>query len=98
MRINSNSPSSARGRGRSQSADSSGGSAASGGARSDSGGGAARVDLNAPSLQAKLEDLPEVRTDRVEDLKTAINRGEYQVDGEEVVGSVLRNVLLENIT
>jgi len=48
--------------------------------------------------KAKLEDLPEVRTDRVEDLKTAISRGEYQVDGEEVVGSVLRNVLLENIT
>ena len=39
-----------------------------------------------------------MRTDRVEDLKSAISRGEYQVSGDEVVSSVLRNVLLENIT
>jgi flagellar biosynthesis anti-sigma factor FlgM len=97
MRINRNSPSSARGRSRSQSNSGSGNSSASGSSRSD-GGSAARVDLNAPNLQSKLEGFPEVRTDRVEDLKTAISRGEYQVDGEEVVSSVLRNVLLENIT
>jgi len=98
MRINRNSPSSARGRNHSQSAGRSGNSGASGNTRSEGGGGAARVDLNAPNLQAKLEGLPEVRTDRVEDLKSAISRGEYQVSGDEVVSNVLRNVLLENIT
>lgn len=98
MRINRNSTSSARGRGRSQSTGGAGNGSASGSSRSESGGGAARVDLNAPNLQAKLEGLPEVRTDRVEGLKDAISRGEYQVGGEEVVSSVLRNVLLENIT
>lgn len=98
MRINRNSPSSARGRGRSQSAGSPGSNDSSGPARSEGGGSAARVDLSAPNLQAKLKGLPEIRTDRVEELKTAISRGKYQVSGDEVVSSVLRNVLLENIT
>lgn len=78
--------------------------ASKGGQASGSGGGgtsasdeAARLDLNLPKLRAKLDALPDVRSSRVEALRDAIERGEYEVDGREVVGRVLRNVLLDNL-
>jgi flagellar biosynthesis anti-sigma factor FlgM len=58
---------------------------------------AARLDLNLPNLRAKLDALPDVRASRVETLRDAIERGDYEVDGREVVGRVLRNVLLDNL-
>jgi len=57
----------------------------------------AHMDLDMPKLQAKLDALPEVRQGRVDALKDAIERGEYEVDGEEVVSRLLRNVLLDNL-
>ena len=72
------------------------GSGGEGGA-SAAGDDAARLDLNLPNLRAKLDALPEVRSSRVEALRDAIERGEYEVDGREVVGRVLRNVLLDNL-
>ena len=70
----------------------------SGGAESaGSGEGAAHLNLNLPHLRAKLESLPEVRMGRVEALQDAIDRGEYEVDGEAVVSHLLRNVLLDNL-
>ena len=36
-----------------------------------------------------LSDVPDVRTDKVEDLKACINRGTYNVQAEEVAGKIL---------
>ncbi|MFA9461464.1 flagellar biosynthesis anti-sigma factor FlgM [Thiohalorhabdus methylotrophus] len=75
-----------------------GSSESAGSAASGSGSGeAARMDLNLPQLRGKLESLPDVRESRVEALKDAIDRGEYEVGGREVVSRVLSNVLLENL-
>ncbi|MFB6259635.1 MAG: flagellar biosynthesis anti-sigma factor FlgM [Thiohalorhabdaceae bacterium] len=59
--------------------------------------GQRRRSRSARPEPAKLDNLPEVRGSRVETLRDAIERGEYQVDGREVVGRVLRNVLLDNL-
>ena len=98
MRINGGDNSSTRRPGRSGSAQGNqAGTSGEGGGASSSGDEAARLDLNLPNLRAKLDNLPEVRGSRVETLRDAIERGEYQVDGREVVGRVLRNVLLDNL-
>jgi len=71
--------------------------AGTGGADTSASDEAARLDLNLPKLRAKLDALPDVRSSRVEALRDAIERGDYEVDGREVVGRVLRNVLLDNL-
>lgn len=67
------------------------------GAGGATGEAAAHMNLNLPHLQGKLESLPEVRESRVEAIKDAIERGEYEVGGREVVDRILRNILLENL-
>jgi flagellar biosynthesis anti-sigma factor FlgM len=96
MRINSNRPDPRR----STRASGAGGTKDSAGGGTDAAGGgegAAHLNLNLPNLRAKLESLPEVRMGRVEALQDAIDRGEYEVDGEAVVSHLLRNVLLDNL-
>jgi flagellar biosynthesis anti-sigma factor FlgM len=80
-----------------RSSPSGGASEGSGASRGGQGGDAARMDLNLPHLRSQLESLPEVRENRVETLKDAIDRGEYEVGGREVVDRLLSNVLLENL-
>mgnify|MGYP006307711447 CR=1 FL=1 len=98
MRINGGDNSNPRRTGRSGAAK--GGQGAGGGEGGAPGGAgeeAARLDLNLPKLRAKLDALPEVRSSRVDALRDAIDRGEYELDGRDVVGRVLRNVLLDNL-
>ena len=98
MRINGSDSSDPRRTGRSgASKGNQGAGGGDSGETSGAGEEAARLDLNLPKLRAKLDALPEVRTSRVETLRDAIERGDYEVDGREVVGRVLRNVLLDNL-
>jgi flagellar biosynthesis anti-sigma factor FlgM len=96
MRINGNN-SDPRRTGRSSATGSASQGGQEGGASGKGPDGAAQVDLNLPHLRAKLESLPEVRMSRVEALQKRIDEGEYEVDGEAVVGHMLRNVLLDNL-
>jgi flagellar biosynthesis anti-sigma factor FlgM len=97
MRINGGDNPNARRTGRSGAAKGGQGTGGEGGGAGGLGEEAERLDLNLPKLRAKLDALPEVRTSRVDALRDAIDRGEYEVDGREVVGRVLRNVLLDNL-
>lgn len=47
------------------------------------------------SMAAELaRTAPDIRTERVADLKSAINSGQYQVEGEKVAEKVIREALL----
>jgi len=48
-------------------------------------------------LQAEVSKLPEIRTDRVDELKSAINSGTYKVKGEAVAGKLLNNAIVEGL-
>jgi|SRR5208337_3412034 len=48
-------------------------------------------------LQAEVSKLPDVRTDRVEDVKNAINSGTYNVKGEAVAGKVLKEAVIDSV-
>ncbi|MBF0506544.1 MAG: flagellar biosynthesis anti-sigma factor FlgM [Nitrospirae bacterium] len=47
------------------------------------------------SLQAEVMKLPEVRTGQVEELKSAVNSGTYNVKGEDVAGKLLKDTIFE---
>ncbi len=48
-------------------------------------------------LQAEVSKLPDVRTDRVEELKSAINSGTYNVKGDAVAGKLLKNAIIDKL-
>lgn len=48
-------------------------------------------------LQVEVSKMPEVRTDRVEEVKNAINAGTYNVKGEAVAGKLLREAIIDSI-
>ncbi len=48
-------------------------------------------------LQMEVSKLPDVRTDRVEELKNAINSGTYNVKGEAVAGKLLNNAIIDEL-
>jgi negative regulator of flagellin synthesis FlgM len=48
-------------------------------------------------LQASVSKLPDVRPDRVEDVKNAVNSGTYNVKGEAVAGKVLKEAVIDSI-
>jgi len=48
-------------------------------------------------LQAEVSKLPDVRTDRVGEVKNAINNGTYNVKGEAVAGKVLKEAVVDSV-
>ncbi len=48
-------------------------------------------------LQTEVSKLPDIRTDRVEELKNAINSGTYNVKGEAVAGKLLKNAIVDKL-
>lgn len=42
-----------------------------------------------------LADMPETRLERVEEIRDALERGEYHVDGEQVAEKIITNALAE---
>lgn len=47
------------------------------------------------NLRAQVMDLPDVRTDQVDKLKSAVNSGTYNVKGEDVAGKLLQDTIFE---
>jgi negative regulator of flagellin synthesis FlgM len=53
-----------------------------------------RVELSGQAREAQqamaaLKEMPEIRTDLVSDIKTEVDNGTYQVDGEKTAGHML---------
>lgn len=48
-------------------------------------------------LQVEVSKLPEIRTDRVEEIKNAINAGTYDVKGEAVAGKLLKEAIIDSL-
>ena len=48
-------------------------------------------------LSAEAMKLPDVRTDKVEELKNAINSGTYNVKGDAVAGKILKDTIVEKL-
>lgn len=44
------------------------------------------------NLEKKLADIPDIRTEKVEELKTAIASGEYNVDSKTLARDILRTL------
>ncbi|MGD0281730.1 MAG: flagellar biosynthesis anti-sigma factor FlgM [Dissulfurispiraceae bacterium] len=47
-------------------------------------------------LQAAVSNLPDVRPDRVEDVKNAVNTGTYNIKGEAVAGKMLKEAVIDS--
>jgi negative regulator of flagellin synthesis FlgM len=47
-------------------------------------------------LQAAVSQLPDIRTDRVDTVKSAVNAGTYNVKGEAVAGKVLKEAVIDS--
>lgn len=45
--------------------------------------------------KAMLADLPDVRLERIEQIRDALDRGDYQVEGERVARRIVANALAE---
>jgi negative regulator of flagellin synthesis FlgM len=48
--------------------------------------------------QTQLESIPDVREDKVAELKEQIENGSYEVDAEKLAGKMLRDSLLNDLT
>ncbi len=48
-------------------------------------------------LQTEVSKLPDVRADRVEEVKNAVNSGTYNVKGEAVAGKILKEAVIDSI-
>jgi negative regulator of flagellin synthesis FlgM len=48
-------------------------------------------------LQVEVSKLPEIRADRVEEIKNAINAGTYNVKGEAVAGKLLKEAIIDSL-
>ena len=48
-------------------------------------------------LQMDVSKLPDVRTDRVEEVKSSINSGTYDVKGDAVAGKLLKDAIIDKI-
>src|SRR5271169_5991542 len=48
-------------------------------------------------LQAEVSKLPDIRPDRVNDVKNAINTNTYNVRGESVAGKMLKEAVIDSI-
>ncbi|MCL5063138.1 MAG: flagellar biosynthesis anti-sigma factor FlgM [Nitrospirae bacterium] len=48
-------------------------------------------------LQIEVSKLPEIRADRVDEIKNAINAGTYNVKGEAVAGKLLEEAIIDSI-
>jgi len=48
-------------------------------------------------LQAEVNNIPDVRQQRIEEIKNAINAGTYNVKGEAVAGKILKEIVIDSI-
>jgi negative regulator of flagellin synthesis FlgM len=48
-------------------------------------------------LQTEVSKLPDIRTDRVDELKSTINSGAYNVKGEAIAGKLLNHAIIDEL-
>lgn len=48
-------------------------------------------------LQVEVSKTPDIRTDRVNDVKNAINAGTYNVKGEAVAGKLVKEAIIDSL-
>lgn len=48
-------------------------------------------------LQLEVSKIPETRTDRVEEVKNAINTGTYEVRGDAVAGKLVKEAIIDSL-
>jgi negative regulator of flagellin synthesis FlgM len=59
-----------------------------------------QITLSGPArdigrLQMDVSKIPDVRTDRVEEVKNTINSGTYDVKGDAVAGKLLKDAIID---
>jgi negative regulator of flagellin synthesis FlgM len=47
-------------------------------------------------LQMEVSRMPEIRTDKVKEIKNAIDAGAYNVKGESVAGKILKEAIIDS--
>lgn len=52
---------------------------------------------NIARLMVEVSNIPDIRADKVEELKNAINSGTYEVKGSEVAGKMLKEALIDKL-
>ncbi|MCS7214560.1 MAG: flagellar biosynthesis anti-sigma factor FlgM [Thermodesulfovibrio sp.] len=52
---------------------------------------------NISRLMIEVSNIPDIRTDKVEELKNAINSGTYEVRGSEVAGKIIKEALIDKL-
>jgi len=45
----------------------------------------------------ETSNIPDIRADKVEELKNAINSGTYEVKGSEVAGKIIKEALIDKL-
>jgi len=52
---------------------------------------------NIARLMVEVSNIPEIRADKVEELKNAINSGTYEVKGSEIAGKIIKEALIDRL-
>lgn len=52
---------------------------------------------NIARLMVEVSNIPDIRTDKVEELKNAINSGTYEVKGSEIAGKIIKEALIDKL-
>uniref|UniRef100_A0A7C4EL97 Negative regulator of flagellin synthesis n=1 Tax=Thermodesulfovibrio aggregans TaxID=86166 RepID=A0A7C4EL97_9BACT len=48
-------------------------------------------------LTLEVSNIPDIRADKVEELKNAINSGTYEVRGSEIAGKIIKEALIDKL-
>lgn len=52
---------------------------------------------NISRLMVEVSNIPEIRADKVEELKNAINSGTYEIKGSEVAGKIIKEAIIDKL-
>ncbi|GAQ94245.1 negative regulator of flagellin synthesis FlgM [Thermodesulfovibrio aggregans] len=52
---------------------------------------------NIARLMVEVSNIPDIRADKVEELKNAINSGTYEVRGSEIAGKIIKEALIDRL-
>ncbi len=52
---------------------------------------------NIARLMVEVSNIPDIRADKVEELKNAINSGTYEVKGSEIAGKIIKEALIDKL-
>lgn len=48
-------------------------------------------------LMVEVSKIPDIRTDKVEEIKNAINSGTYEVKGSEIAGKMIKEAIIDKL-